>query len=245
MIARRAASRAALALALCASAAGAPARAQDTGGGNEPPRLRLSLGLSGGPIVGLGVTANGQSIDEPKGDAVNPNFTLAVDGSVVSWLAFGVEGRAGGWNTQWSEAVGYASPNMGGLERFLLDLDAVMRFRSPIVRWFPRRPLVFSLSPSAGYTWPLAPSRSTRAVAERWTPQRGSNVGVELTGETWFTLQRFSLRWGVAVGLGYMRRWLTLDQELTPLAQPDAAVTTRFHYVTDQVQFRLAAMTGF
>jgi hypothetical protein len=245
VIARRDGSRAAFALALYAFAAGAPARAQDTGGGNEPPRLRLSLGVSGGPIVGLGVTANGQPIDEPKGDAVNPNATLGLDGSVVSWLALGVEGRIGGWSTQWSEAVGYADANMGGTKRFLVDLDAVMRFRSPIVRWFPRRPLLFSLSPFAGYSWPLAPSRSTRAVAERWTPLRGSNAGVELTCETWFTLRRLPLKWGVAVGLGYLRRWLALDEELTPVSQPDAAVTTRYHYVTDQLSFRLAAMAGF
>jgi hypothetical protein len=38
--------------------------------------------------------------------------------------------------------------------------------------------------------------------------------------------------------------WLA-SLALTPVSDPGAAVTTQYRYVTDQVQFRLAAMAGF
>jgi hypothetical protein len=193
----------------------------------------------------MGVTADGRPIDEPTADEPNFNVGLGVDVAVVSWLALGVEGRGGSWDSQWSTAAGYVSSEAGTGNRSLFDLDAVMRFRSPLVRLFPRRPLVFSLAPSIGYTWPQAPSRVTRAVTESWQPRTGSNAGIELTCETWFTLGR-RRRWpvGAFVGVGYLRHWLALDAQMTPGSQPDAAVSARYEYVTDQILFKFGALTG-
>ena len=236
MIVRAVATRAAIALGISACAAVTfPARADDA-----PPVNRFSVGLAGGPMIGFQASADGSPIAEPAGQTTNAIVALGADRSVASWLALGVEARGGSWDSAWSAAAGYDSQH----DRILFDLDAVLRLRSPPVSLFPRR-VVFSLSPSVGFTWPDAPARHTRAVSETWRALGGGgNAGIELTGETWFAYQPSRWKMGLAAGFGYMRHWFSLDGELAPLSDPGATVSARYRYVADQLMFKLAFLTG-
>ena len=136
MIHRDNAARAALALALglCAGAAmPSPARAQDA-----TPANRFFGGGSVDHMFGFDLSVDGKPVAEPVGKSKNGLFLLGIDRIVAHWLAVGVEGHIATWNTAWSDAAGYDS------SRFLFDLDAVMRFRFPLVGLFPTS-MTFSL----------------------------------------------------------------------------------------------------
>jgi hypothetical protein len=237
VIVRAAATRAAIALGISACAAvSVPARADDA-----PPVNRFSVGLAEGPMISFQASADGSPVAEPAGQTANAIVALGADRSVARWLALGFEARGGSWNSAWSAAAGYDSEH----ERMLFDLDAVMRLRSPPVSLFPKR-LVFSLSPSVGFTWPFAPARHTRAVNESWQPLGGGgNLGIELTAETWFAHPPSRWKMGLAAGFGYTRHWFSLDGELTPISDPGATVSARYRYVADQLMIKLAFLTGF
>jgi hypothetical protein len=227
----------AVALGICvAPIPNVPARADDAPE-RIPQRLRLSVALSTGAMVGLDFTADGRPVSEQGSGMPNPLVTLGVDGPVAPWLAFGVEARFGGWDSTQSQAVGYY--------RDYFDLDAVMRFRAPAV-WLFQRPLVLSLSPSVGFTWPDPPSRDTRAVTETWRSRGdGGNAGIELACETWFALRRARWKLGAAVGVAYARHWFSLDADFTPVSDPAAAVSVRYDYAADQILFKAAFLAGF
>jgi hypothetical protein len=210
---------------------------------DEPPLTRLSAGFGGGATLAFDVSVDGAAGSEPIGDATTIVAALGVDRSLLRWLAVGVEARVGTWASAWSQAAGYETPDGSG--RNLFDLDGMIKLRSPVVTFLPR-PVVFSLSPSVGFTWPEPPSRDTRAVTERWQARGGGgNAGVELTCETWFKLRRSRWQLGAAAGVGYVRRWFSLDAQFTPVADPGATVSTHYDYVVDQILFNLAFLAGF
>jgi hypothetical protein len=234
----RAAARAALAICACASSTIARA---DSAHRDDPPASRLSATFAAGPMLGFDATADGRALAEGGGEAANFLGILGFDHSVVRWLALGVEARVGSWDSPWSSVVGYDHQH----PRVLFDLDAVLRLRSPTVWEFPW-PVVFSLSPSAGVTWPDPPSRDTRAVQETWRARAGGrNFGIDLTGETWFKFRRSRWQLGGAVGVGYTRHWFSLDGMFTPVSDPGAAVSARHDYVTDMIVIKAAFLAGF
>jgi len=49
---------------------------------------------------------------------------------------------------------------------------------------------------------------------------------------------------GGAAGVEYVRRWFSLDAQFMPVADPGAAVSSRYDYVVDQILFKLAFLAG-
>jgi hypothetical protein len=189
---------AALAILACA-AIGSSARA-DSAHRDEPPATRISAIGSGGTAFGFHSSADGRPLDESAGDNSNVLVGLAVERSALRWLALGVEARVGGWDSAWSMAAGYDAQHL----RVFFDLDAELAIRSPII-WVLPWPIVVSVSPSVGFTIPVAPARDTRAVRETWQPHPGGNVGIDLNVETWYKLRRSRWQLGGVAGVAYTR----------------------------------------
>jgi hypothetical protein len=166
---------------------------------DEPPATRISASGSGGTAFGFHASADGRPLDE-SGDNSNVLASLAVERSLVRWLALGVEARVGGWDSAWSMAAGYDAQHL----RVFFDLDAELAIRSPII-WVLPWPIVVSVSPSVGFTIPVAPARDTRAVRETWQPHPGGNVGIDLNVETWYKLRRSRWQLGGVAGVAYTR----------------------------------------
>lgn len=209
---------------------------------NPRPAFRAYLAAGAGPMFGLALSIDGRPVTEPNDSAVNASVDLGLDYQVARWLSLGGEVRYGTWNSSWAERVGY-NQEKGGDDRSGVDLDGLLRILAPPVR-DGSLSLRFSLAPSAGLTFPVAPNRRTQAVRESWEPRLGANAGLALEGEWWH--QPLGARWkfGLSASVLYTRHWMTLDAMATPISDPASATSARFRYVTDTLFVRVGLLAG-
>jgi hypothetical protein len=220
--------------------AGGRARAGETLGSEAPPAFRLYLAAGAGAMLGLDVSKDGKPAPEPNDYAANAGVTVGFDRRVAGWLSLGGEARYGTWESSWAKQAGYDDDD-GGHQRAGLDLDGLARILAPPMAGFPVR---LSLAPSAGLTLPTSPERRTRAVREAWEPHLGANAGLALEGEIWRQVPGMRWKIGVAVSVLYTRHWMALDGTSSPVSDPAAAVSARYHYVTDTVLVRVGLLAG-